>query len=182
MRKLKIMILAVMACAGSLLLTMCGKDTNANNYTSEMAVRVKDAPMLHCDRIRLEIKGIKVYSSTQGWINIPVNDTVIDILQLQDTSALLSTIHLNAGIITQVVVTLGARDTVTIAGLDFVLDLVSTDIVTNVNNTVPINGVTTLVIDIQAPQSISDDDDGSGHHHYRLHGAATCDFHNDHHH
>ena len=175
MKKLRV-ITTITATLFTLLLCMCTKESSNTNPNSEMAVRIKDAPSVLCQKANIEIKGIQVFSSTQGWVTIPVRDTVVDILQLQDTSALLATVNLQPGVISQVRVTLGATDTVEVAGLQWVLNLTSTDFIIRVNDTVTANGAFTLIVDINAAQSIWDDDNDGIHHHYSMSGSGTCDF------
>ncbi len=165
---------AIFACAVILFFSTCKKESSTG--TSSMAVRLKDAPA-HCDKAKLEIKGIKVYSEKDGWITIPINDTIIDILQLQDTSALLGIINIDAGTITQVQVILGGQDSVTIDGYTYVLALMGDSLTIKVNDTIAPNSSFTLTIDINAAQSIFDDGD---HHHFHLDGSASCAFRKDH--
>lgn len=174
MKKLRL-ITAIAAIAFTLLLTMCSRSPSSN-ANSQMAVRIKDAPSFLCQKADIEIKGIQVYSSTQGWVTIPVRDTIMDILQLHDTSALLAMVNLDPGVITQVRVTLGLTDSIEVDGIDWVLNLTSSDFIIRVNDTVTANGAFTLIVDINAAESIWDDDNDGVHHHFSMNGSGACDF------
>lgn len=174
MKRIAVIALIAFACGGILFLSTCKKENPASSSVSQLAVGIKDAPA-HCDRARIEIRGIRVYSLRDGWITIPMNDTILDILQLQDTSAILGVVNLEAGTITQVHVILGMNDTVTVGGIEYALDLTDSDLIVKVNDTLTSNSSFTLVVDINAAQSIFDDGTG-GHHHYHLQGSASCIF------
>jgi hypothetical protein len=173
----KIAVLVV-ACMCALLLTMCMKDKPITSGSSQVAVRLKDAPSGLCQNARLEIKGIKIFVNG-AWVSVPMNDTILDILQLHDTSALMGTIHIGAGVVTKVDITLGSADTVTVNGVDYILTLTTTDIIIAVNDTLAPNGNFTITIDINAAQSIWDADAGGTAPNYEMGGTATCGFRRD---
>ena len=170
----KIAVIAV-ACMCTLLLTMCNKKDNP--ASSPVSVRLKDAPAIQCQKARLEIKGVKLFVHGE-WVSVPMNDTIIDILQLRDTSALIGTVNVGAGTISQIDITLGSADTVTVGGADFLLSLTTTDLIIAVNDTITANAGSgfTITIDINAGQSIFDNDTDGIHHNYQLNGTASCSF------
>jgi len=175
MKKL-IVMLGVFACLSVVLLYSCKKDTAAGN--SALAVRLKDAPG-HWDRCMMEIRGVRLHTSTGGIITIPVNDTILDILQLQDTSVLLGLVNLQAGTITEADLLLGMRDSITIGGETFVISTLSgdsDDVVIHVSDTILPGANFTLVLDLNAGQSVGQDADG----HWRMHGVLGQFFRRDH--
>lgn len=172
MKKIAV-IMMMPVLAGMLFISGC-KKISSTTGNSQLAVRLKDAPA-HCDKARLEIKGIRVFLNHGGWITIPINDTTLDILQLQDTSALLGVVNIDAGTITKVQVLLGSDDSVTIGGISYALDLTDSDFIISVNDTLIPNGSFTLVVDINAAESIFDDG-GEGHHHFWMNGQGNCFF------
>jgi hypothetical protein len=164
MKKITVMLVAF-ACLTVLLLSTCKKETANGNST--VAVRLQDAPG-HWDRCMVEVRGIRLFSSVNGWITIPISDTVIDILQLQDTSVLLGMVNLNAGTITEADLLLGVHDSITIGGATFVVSFLagdSDDVAIKVNDTILPGGSFTLVLDLNAAQSFYQGDDGGWHMH-----------------
>jgi len=168
MKRIAVMIVA---CMCALLLTMCNNKDNP--ATSSVAVRMKDAPSIECQKARLEIKGIRIFVNGQ-WETVPMNDTIIDILQLRDTSALMGILNVSSGTITQVDITFGDADTVRVGGADFLLTMSTTDLILHVNDTITPNSLFTLLIDIKAAESIFDGDNDGIHHHFGFIGSASC--------
>ena len=175
MKKITVMLVAF-ACFALLFFSTCKKETTNGN--SALAVRLKDAPG-HWDRCMMEIRGIRLHSSTSGWITIPINDTILDILQLQDTSVLLGTINVQAGTITEADLLLGIHDSITIGGQTFVISTLtgdSDDVAISVSDTLLPGGNFTLVLDLNAANSFYQDGDG----HWRMHCALGQFFRRDH--
>ena len=171
MKKITAMLVAFV-CLGMLLLSTCKKETT--HGTSALAVRLKDAPA-GWDRCMVELRGLRLHSERDGWITIPISDTVIDILKLQDTSLLLSTINLNAGTINQVDLMLGMRDSITIGDATFFVSTLagdSDDVAINVSDTLIPGGSFTMVLDLNAAECVRDD--GGGHFHW--HGVIGHSF------
>jgi hypothetical protein len=178
MKKISLINIAV-ACVCSFFLCTCSKAPGSgspDDLNANVAMRVKDAPTALCQNARIEIKGIKVFTSGQGWVSVPMNDTIMDILQLQDTSALMGNLHLNIGTISQVQVTLGTDDTVTVGGINFLLTVTATTFTVPVNFALTASGNFVLVLDINAAQSIWDADNDGIHHNYNMTSSGTCTF------
>ena len=169
-------MLVVFACLTALLFSACRKDTTSTG-NSALAVRLKDAPA-NWGRCMVDVRGIRLHSTTDGWITIPINDTIIDILQLRDTSALLGMVNLHAGVITEVHLLLGVRDSITIGGATFVVSVVpgdSDDIAIQVRDSILPSANFTLVLDLNAANSFGADNDGHWHMHGNMSGAFRRD-------
>ncbi len=175
MKKLTI-ILIVFACLTTVLLSTCKKETT--NGTSTLAVRLKDAPA-SWERCMVHVKGVRLHSSTEGWITIPINDTLIDILKLQDTSVFLGSVNLHGGTITEVHLMLGQNNSITIGGVTFVVSVLpgdGDDIMIKVSDALVAGANSTLVLDLDAAESFRFGDDGRWH----MHGFLNHFFRRDH--
>jgi len=170
MKKIAALMVAFSCIIIALLFSTCKKDGSVAGQ-SKVNVRLKDAPA-HCDKMKVHVKGFKIRLENGQTLTFPINDTIVDILQLQDTSLLLSTVNIPAGTITEVSIILGSQDTVTIGGVDYVLSLSafdSSDYVLKINSPTLPGKTYTIIIDLNANNSLMDDgDDGYGHHRWGL--------------
>ncbi len=143
-----------------------------------VAVMLKDAPA-HCEHVRLRVSAIMLHSDVDGWVTIPFNDSLIDILQFSDTSILIGTVNMPFGTIDSAKLVLGNNNSITIAGTDFPLVLPDEDhdgIVIALNEHItPGHHHFKLVIDFDALASIIED--GGGH--YHIHGVCHHSFEHD---
>jgi len=161
-------ILVAFACVGILLFSTCTKSdlTSGGPSSSQVAVRLKDAPSAMCEHVWMHIRGFRIRTFHHGLITIPVNDTTVDILQLKDSSLLIGMVNIPADTITEISLMLGTDDSVTIGGVNYVLsdnfnndsDLVSLQI----QETAAPGKTYTFIIDLDASQSIFVDDKHHG--------------------
>ncbi len=159
-------ILIIPVFAGLLWLASCKKEASP---TSQVSVMLKDAPA-HCDKVNLQVSGAQLFVDGRGWVTIPFNERVIDILQFSDTSMLIGTVNLPLGTISQVRLLLGNGNSVVVGGFEFPLHLL-----TGFDDGLTIKiseklkpGKFKLVIDFDAARSIFDEGDG---HNFRIKGV-----------
>lgn len=172
----KFIFVLLTALSLSLFLSTCKKDSSTNGM-STVGVRLKDAPA-GWEKFKVQVRGVRIHSDVDGWVTLPVNNTVIDILQLQDSSLLLGNVVLHPGAITEIHLMLGAENTITIGGVTFTITINSgdDDVVIKVHEVVTPKGTFTLVLDLDAANSIDDDHMG----HFTFHGKLNEAFHKDH--
>lgn len=107
----KIMIVALALIS---LITACNKDGG----TSRMYVKMKDAPG-DFQQVNVEVIGVEVHYSNdsegnEGWVSLPTNAGVYDLIQLQNniTAVLTDPTDIPAGSVTQMRLILGANNSV----------------------------------------------------------------------
>ena len=149
------MIIAVVSC---LILSSCKKESVS---TAEMFVYLQDAPATSYEKIKIELKGVSVYSQASGsWVTLTVNNGFFDLLTLDSLhQAFLGKIKISGGNISQLQLIIGSQNTVTVAGISHPLVLDSADfdklkvkIDNNINNGTSYK----LTIDFKASESIDD--------------------------
>lgn len=78
------------ALAIGLFFSACQKEQGG---TSQMKVRMVDAPG-DFQEVNVEVLGVEVHTNTQGWVSLPTNQGVYDLLTLQDS---VSAVLVNGG-------------------------------------------------------------------------------------
>jgi len=156
MKKLMITGLAALAIA----LASCHKEEG----NSRMSVRMKDAPG-DFQQVNVEVLEVQVHHAGQGWLTLPTNQGVYDLLTLQDsvTTVLVNQGQLPAGHIDQFRLILGANNTVMVDSLIFPLQTPSAQqsgLKINVNGDFAPNETYELLIDFDAEQSIVEQGNG----------------------
>ncbi len=152
-KKIVKLIFSFFICVG---IFSCNKDSV---QLSEMSVYLQDAPAPSYEKIKIEVKGVSVYSQAFGsWVTLTVNNGVFDLLTLDSLhQAFLGKIKLSGGDISQVQLLVGSNNSVTVNGIDYPLLLDSSDLdklkikIDNVSN----NGsFYKMTIDFKASESI----------------------------
>ena len=149
------LIVAIFAC---LVISSCKKDEVT---TADMSVYLQDAPAASYEKIKIELKGVSVYSQASGsWVTLTVDNGVFDLLTLDSLhQAFLGKLKISGGNISDLQLIIGSQNTVTIAGINYPLILDSLDLdklKVKISNNV--NGGTSykLTIDFKASESIDD--------------------------
>lgn len=147
------MILAIITC---LVISSCKKDEVT---TADMSVYLQDAPASSYEKIKIELKGVSVYSNTSGsWVTLTVNNGIFDLLTLDSLhQAFLGKIKLSGGDISQLQLIIGSQNTVTVAGISHPLVLDSSDLdklKVKIDNNVHGGSSYKLTIDFKASESI----------------------------
>ena len=156
MKKLPVIICFLL----SLIYTSCHKDAT---QTSDLMVFLQDASASAYEKIKVEVKGVSVYSqSSGGWVSLTVSNGTFDLLTLDSShQAFLGKIKLSEGDITDLQLTIGNQNTVTVGGISYPLVLDASDLdKLKVKIGQHVNGSSfyKLTIDFKASESI----DGNG--------------------
>lgn len=72
-----------------LLFSACKKEEG----TSQLKVRMVDAPA-NLQQVNVEVTGVEIHTASQGWVSLPANPGVYDLLTLQDS---VSAVLVNGG-------------------------------------------------------------------------------------
>lgn len=173
MKKLTIALTVALFAGSIAFFHGCKKD--ASMPTSTVIISLKDAPAAF-DEVNIEVTGIEIHSNVDGWVNIPVTDSIYNLLLLQGNNAtFLANAVLASGTISQVRLILGTQNTVSVSGTVYPLLLSSQDetgLKLNIHQELA-GGVTyDMVIDFDAAQSVIDEGNGS----YRLKPVLTAEF------
>jgi Domain of unknown function (DUF4382) len=134
----------------------CKKD---NVEEAEVSVYLQDAPAISYDKIKIELKGVSIYSQTAGsWVSLNVTNGVFDLLTLNSSNqAFLGKIKLVGGNISQLQLIIGNQNTVTVGGINYPLVLDSTDLdklKVKIDNNINGGSFYKLTIDFKAQESI----------------------------
>ncbi len=129
--------------------------------TSELNIYLQDAPASAYEKIKIEVKGISVYSQASGtWVTLTVTDGVFDLLTLDSLhQAFLGKIKVAGGTISDVRLIIGSENNVTISGIDYPIILDSSDLdklTVKTSNNISAGTSYKLTIDFKASESIDD--------------------------
>lgn len=133
----------------------CKKETNP---TGQMTVKMTDAPAAYTS-VNVEVIGCEVHHEQNGWISLPVNQGVYDLLTLQnDVSVVLANnVALPIGKINQMRLILGTHNTIIDATGTYTLEVPSgaeTGLKLNVNQQILPNHTVVILLDFDANASI----------------------------
>ena len=174
MRKLKITGICLLMCTLAVLLrNACKKDDDEG--TATIHVQLKDAPGDY-QQVNVEVVDVELHTSSGGWQNIAVTDSIYDLILLQDSAnVVLGTSTFSTATISQVRLILGQNNSVVVGGVSFPLQLSSQDetgLKLNVHQELLPNAIYTLVLDFDAAQSVIDEGNGN----YRLKPVLKAEF------
>ncbi len=149
-------IVLIYACVAFLAISSCKKDSP---QTSDVSVYLQDAPASGYEKIKIEIKGVSIYSESSGsWVSLTVNNGVFDLLTLDSLhQAFLGKIKIKGGDISQLVVVVGNQNTVMVSGINYPLVLDASDLdklKLKISNNLSGNSNYKLTIDFKASESI----------------------------
>lgn len=139
----------------SLSLAGCKKEQEG---TSQMKVKMVDAPG-DFQEVNIEVLGVEVHSNTQGWVSLPTNQGVYDLLTLQDSvsAVLVNAGQFPSGQISQMRLILGSNNYVLVDDTIHPLSTPSAQqsgLKINLNYTFEPNEIYELLFDFDAQQSI----------------------------
>lgn len=173
MKKLCLLLAATGIAGSSLYLNGCKKDDS--NPTSTIVFSMKDAPAAF-DEVNVEVVEIQIHHDADGWVTVPVRDSIYNLLLLQgNTPAFLANAVIPAGTVSQVRLILGEHNTIVTGGTSYPLLLSSEDetgLKVNIHQNL-LGGVTyDLLMDFKADESIVEEGNGS----YRLKPVVSATF------
>jgi hypothetical protein len=173
MKKLSILVSCALFATSALLFNGCKKDDT--HPTSTLVISMKDAPAAY-DEVNVEVIEIQVHTDADGWITVPVTDSIYNLLLLQGNNAtFLANTVIPSGTLSQVRLILGEHNSVVVGGTSYPLLLSSEDetgLKLNIHQNL-IGGVTyDLLLDFHADESVLEEGNGS----YRLKPVMTAEF------
>jgi hypothetical protein len=170
MKNFSILVPLLLLCAA---FSGCKKDESHLN--SNIVISMKDAPAAFSE-VNVEVIDIEVHCDESGWVQVPLTDSIYNLLALQgNNAAYLTNAVLPAEKISQIRLILGTHNSVVIGANTYQLLFSSEDetgLKVNIQKNL-VGGVTyDLLIDFDANQSIIDEGNGS----YRLKPVVTAEF------
>lgn len=155
----------------SIIFNSCKKEDG----TATVIVHLTDTPGVY-DAVHVEVIGVEVHTNTEGWMTVPVNDSIYDLLQLQDSAnAVLGSLVIPTGTLSQIRLILGSHNTVTVNSVVYPLSLSSQDesgLKLSIHQELSDDATYTLVMDFDAFQSVIDNGNGT----YKLKPVITAAF------
>lgn len=132
--------------------------------TGHMTVKMTDDPG-DFEQVNVDIREVLVHVEGHGWVNLPTNQGVYDLLTLQNdiTTVLVNEGELPAGHLNQFRLVLGGSNTVKVDGVYFPLATPSAQqsgLKININADVAPNETYELLIDFDAGESIVEEGNG----------------------
>ena len=134
----------------------CKKDNSGN---ATLTVKLKDLTANY-QEVNVEVIEIQIHSNVNGWESLNINDSIFDLLLLQNNAnAVLGSLLIPAGTVSQVRLILGTQNTVKISNVSYPLEMTSEDesgLKLNIHQDLLANQSYTLMIDFDAGQSVKD--------------------------
>ncbi len=123
MRSLIIMMMVIV----SLMFSSCKKDDNGE---AEVSVYLQDAPAPAYEKIKINLKGVAIYSQASGsWVTLTVANGNFDLLTLDSMhQAFLGKVKISGGTISQLMLSIDNQNTVTVGGINYPLVLDASDL------------------------------------------------------
>lgn len=169
--KTNVFLLLVMIAFAFSIFNSCKKDEG----TATVRVLLTDTPATY-DAVHVEVVGAEVHTNVQGWMTVPVHDSIYDLLQLQNNAnAVLGSMAVPSGTLSEIRLILGSQNTVTISSVVYPLSLSSQDesgLKLEIHQELSANTTYTLVLDFNAMQSVKDNGNGT----YKLKPVMTARF------
>jgi len=170
--KIKNLFLPALVILSGFLVSQCKKDSAG---VSNITVKLKDATASF-DHVYIEVTGVDIHSDQTGWIHLPVQDSVYDLLTLQNNSSVvLGTQQFPAGMISQVRLILGSKDSLVVSGVSYPLSLSSEDesgLKLNLHQVAAAGVNYILLLDFVVDQSVIQNGNGT----YKLKPVITASF------
>src|SRR5687767_2161906 len=106
--KLKIIVSAIVLLGMMAMTGSCKKENPAKGY---MTVKMTDAPADYL-AVNVEVIGVSVHVDNTGWIDLPCNPGVYDLLTLQNdvTTTLATNVTVPVGKVSQIRLLLGSNN------------------------------------------------------------------------
>ncbi len=149
-------IIFLFACLALLSVNSCSEDTSSD---ADVSVYLHDAPDSAYQKIKIELKAVAIYSQASGsWVTLTVENGIFDLLTLDSMhQQFLGKLKLQGGDITDLQLTIGSQNTITVSGIDHPLILDPSDLdklKVKINNKLKGGTSYKLSIDFKAKESI----------------------------
>lgn len=156
--------LSTIALYGFIAVTLVACDKRAEQQ-ARMTVKMTDAPANYL-AVNVDVIGMSVNTAGGGWIDLPVQAGVYDLLQLQDsvTVVLANNVVIPTGRINQVRLLLGPNNSIITTAGTFPLTIPSgqeSGLKINVNYDIINNANVIMVLDFDAGASVVENGNGS---------------------
>lgn len=153
--KLKIIMSAIVLFGMMAMTNSCKKENPAQGH---MTVRMTDAPADYL-AVNVEVIGVSVHVDNVGWVNLPCNAGVYDLLTLQNdvTATLASNVTLSVGKVSQIRLQLGTNNSITTLTGTFPLKVPSgseSGLKINLHENIAPNNHVVVVLDFDAGLSV----------------------------
>lgn len=143
-----------------LIIVLCITQTSCRkeNPSGKMTVLMTDAPANYTE-VNVHIVGLQVHHTTSGWIDLPVNQGVYNLLDLQNdvTATLSANTQIPIGQITQLRMILGNNNSIVDSLGAYPLKIPSgaeTGLKININQTITVNNHVQILLDFDALSSV----------------------------
>lgn len=128
------------------------------NPSGKMTVLMTDAPANYTE-VNVHVVGLQVHHATSGWIDLPVNQGVYNLLDLQNdvTATLAANTQIPIGQITQLRMILGNNNSIVDSLGTYPLKIPSgaeTGLKININQTITVNNHVQILLDFDALSSV----------------------------
>lgn len=158
---IKIVSTVILGIGFAFLVNSCKKDP-ANGY---MSVKMTDAPADYL-KVNVEVLDVQVHNEASGWVSLPTNAGIYNLLDLQNnvTVALASHANVPAGKLNQMRLVLGSHNSLITVADTFDLKVPSgeeTGLKMNLSYNLSPNKHMVVVLDFDAAASIVDKGNGS---------------------
>lgn len=152
--RLKATVILAVLLSSITLVSSCGKDRRTGN----LEIQMKDAPG-DFQQVNVEIKSVQVHLESDGWVSVPTNAGVYDLLELQNdvTVVLTDNDEFPVGKVNQLRLILGDDNSVLVDDVYYNLALSSEDktgLKININQNIESDQTLMLLIDFDAQKSI----------------------------
>ncbi len=167
--KLKICITIIVVAA----FIGCGK---TENEYSQLSIFLTDAPAAY-DSVLIDVKSVEVHTNNGGWISLPTNQGIYDLLQLRNNvdTLLVPVQQIPAGKVSQVRLILGSGNRIVDGGNSYPLVIPSGEesgLKLNIHRTLQPNTSYILLLDFDAAQSVHQTGNGQ----YKLKPVIKANF------
>lgn len=123
--KTKNLLMALTLMMSIIIIYSCKKDLSSG--TSTLHIRLTDAPAAY-DSVNVDIKEVRVNfkDDSTGWLSLNTNARIYNLLALQNgVDTLLATGTVQSGIVKEIRLILGAKNTVVVGGVSYPLTIPS---------------------------------------------------------
>lgn len=160
--KLKIIVSAIVLLGMMAITSSCKKENPAKGF---MTVKMTDAPADYL-AVNVEVIGVSVHVNNAGWIDLPCNAGVYDLLTLQNdvTTTLATNVTLPVGKVSQIRLLLGSNNSITTSAGTFPLTIPSgseSGLKINLHQDIAPNNHVIVVLDFDAGLSVVENGNGS---------------------
>ena len=121
-------IAVILICMACLAISSCKDDSTSSS--ADVSVYLQDAPDPTYEKIKIELKGVSIYSQSSGsWLTLTVNNGAFDLLTLDSLhQSFLGKLKIQEGDISDLELIIGNQNSVTVLGIDYPLTLDAADL------------------------------------------------------